>query len=476
MRRNEPICFGTDGWRGVIAESFTFNNVARVTQATAGHWLNACRVHDRRLAMVSYDRRFLSERFAELVTEVLAGNGFEVWLTREPNPTPALSYAVAASGACGGIMITASHNPAGFNGFKVKDHLGAPADDETGRAIEGRLDSQPVRRLPLLEARRAGLIRLVDLRPAHYRAIRRLVDFPLIAGAGLRVAHDAMFGNGAGAFASLLGGTRCQVTGLRQERDPLFGGIRPEPIAENYAATRTWLRSHPQDLCLVTDGDADRLGALDGLGRPVTGNQLIALLALHLTRHRRERGRLVKTVNTTTWMDRIAAAAGLPLTETAIGFKHLATEMLKGDVLLAGEETGSIGLGHHLPERDGLAAGLVLLELLAESGRPLAGWLRSLAKEFGPLHYERIRLASPPERNADLIARCRRDPPARLLRSPVESVNSLDGVKFTARDGSWLMLRGSGTEPVLRLYAETAAPQLTRRLLAQGRRLVAADD
>jgi phosphomannomutase len=467
----EPIHFGTDGWRGVIAEMFTFANVARVAQANARYWQKSHGASSRQLVIVGYDRRFLSERFAELVAEVLAGNGFEVWLARGPYPTPALSLAVARAGACGGVMITASHNPAEFNGYKIKDHRGAPASDAAGRAIEALLDAQPVRRLPLAAAQRAGLVRRVDLRPAHYRAVRRLVDFRTVAASGLRLAHDAMFGNGAGVFADLLAGTRCTVTGLRQERDPLFGGIRPEPIAENYAATRAWLRRHPQDLCLVTDGDADRLGALEGRGRSVTGNQLVALLVLHLTRNRGERGRLLKTVNTTTWVDHIAAAAGLPLIETPIGFKHLAAELLRGDTLLAGEETGSIGLRRHLPERDGLAAGLMLLELLATTGRSLTRWLHHLEREFGPRHYDRIRVASTPERNAAVIARCLRQPPARLLRSPVEAINTLDGVKFTARDGSWLMLRGSGTEPALRLYAETASPRLTERLLAQGRRL-----
>ncbi len=475
QRGPDAIRFGTDGWRAVIADGFTFGNVARLAQATADSWKESGSAPDRRpRAVVSFDRRFLSERFAELTAEVLVGNGFNVLLTREPNPTPALSLAVARSGACGGVMITASHNPAEFNGYKVKEHDGAPATGETCRRIESLLDANPIQRRPLAEAQRAGLIRWVDLRPAHHRALRQLVDFPLIAGTRLRLAHDAMFGNGAGAFAALLTGTRCTVTELRADRDPLFGGIRPEPIAENYAATSAWLGRHPQDLCLVTDGDADRLGALDRHGVPVTGNELIALLVLHLTRNRHERGRLVKTVNTTTWMDRIAAAVALPVTEVPVGFKHIAAEMLRGDVLLGGEETGSIGLRHHIPERDGLAAGLMILELLATTGQSLTSLLTSLRREFGPLSYDRVRLASSPEKNAMLIAKFRDAPPTRLVGSPVQAVSTLDGVKFTARDGSWLMLRGSGTEPALRLYAEAATPNTTRRLLRLGRRLVAA--
>ncbi len=466
------VRFGTDGWRAVIAEGFTFANVGRVAQATADYWARLAAPSQGRSTIVSFDRRFLSEQFAQLTAEVLAGNGFRVQLTGEPNPTPALSLAVRDAGAVGGVMITASHNPAEFNGYKVKDHRGAPADDATGRAIEALLDATPVRRLPLIEARRASLIRDVDLRLTHYRAIRKLVDFPALRRARLRIAHDAMYGNGAGVFAAALKGTGCLVTSLRADRDPLFGGIRPEPIAENYAATSAWLRRHPQDLCLVTDGDGDRLGALDGRGRPITGNELIALLILHLARNRGERGRLVKTVNTTSWVDRIGAALGLPVVEVPIGFKHIAAEMLQGDVLLGGEETGSIGLRGHIPERDGLAAGLILIELLAVTGRTVRQHLTSIAREFGPLHYDRIRLPSNPERNGVLMAKARAHPPARLLRSPVESVVTLDGVKYVARDGSWLMLRGSGTEPALRLYAESLNAATTQRLLTQGRRLI----
>lgn len=470
---SHAVRFGTDGWRAVIAEDFTFKNVARVAQATSDYWARQAGSGGARSAMVSFDRRFLSKEFAQLTSEVFAGNGFLVRLTREPNPTPALSLAVRDLGAVGGVMITASHNPAEFNGYKVKDYQGAPADDATGRAIEALLDVNPVRRLPLPETLHAGLIRYTDLRPAHYRAIRRLVDVPALTHAKLRIAHDAMYGNGAGAFATALAGTGCAVTNLRANRDPLFGGIRPEPIAENYAATSAWLRRHPQDLCLVTDGDGDRLGALDGRGRPITGNELIALLVLHLARNRGERGRLVKTVNTTSWVNRIGNALGLPVTEVPIGFKHIAAEMLQGDVLLGGEETGSIGLRHHIPERDGLAAGLMLLELLAMTGRTIRQHLATLAREFGSLHYDRQRLPSDLDRNQALMARCRREPPTRLLRSPVDAVLTLDGVKYVARDGSWLMLRGSGTEPALRLYAESSSPTTTQQLLAQGRRLIA---
>jgi phosphomannomutase len=483
------IRFGTDGWRGVIAEEFTFANVARVAQATADHWESdlarqSARADEtgasgggaaspvppktvrRRLAVVGYDRRFLSPEFAQLTAEVFAGNGFDVVLTSVATPTPAVSLAVKRLRAAGGVMITASHNPAAFNGFKLKAWFGGSADPALCQAVEARLDRSPVRRRPLAEAVKAGCVRLRDLRPAHYRAVRRLVDFECVAASRLRVAHDAMWGVGAGCFEALLADTTCRVATLRGAHDPLFGGIRPEPIPRFYGSTTAWLRRHPHDVGLVSDGDADRLGALDEQGRPLTTHQVMALVLWHLAANRGGRGTVVKSLNTTTLVDRIAAAHGLPVVVTGIGFKHIGARLLEPGVLVGLEESGSLGFPSHLPERDGLAAGLLLLELLARERRPLSAILRGLERRFGVHRYARLDLTLPAGRGAAGIERLRGQPPARLLGSPVVAVQDFDGVKFTARDGSWLMLRGSGTEPVLRVYAEAAtqarAHQLTR--------------
>lgn len=465
-----PIRFGTDGWRGVIAEDFTFANVERVAQATAGYWAAQAAGDRQRLAVVGYDNRFLSEQFAARTAEVFAGNAYRVVLTPVATPTPAISLAVKQLHAAGGVMITASHNPPEFNGFKLKAWFGGSADATICQGVENWLDRAPVRRQPLAAARRLGAVTLQDLRPAHYRAIRRLVDFDRIAKSGLRVAHDAMFGVGAGCFAALLAGTTCRVTTFRGERDPLFGGIRPEPIPQFYAATSAFLRRHTHDVGLVSDGDADRLGALDERGVPLTAHQVAALVLWHLVVNRRQRGTVVKSLNTTTLVDRICAAQGLPLRVTPIGFKHISAEMLRPGVLAGLEESGSLGFPAYLPERDGLAAGLLLLELLAWEPQPLSCLWRRLEREFGPHEYARLDLPFPVERRADLMAACASKPPARLGRSPVVEVHTFDGVKYVARDGSWLMIRGSGTEPVVRVYAEAASQAAARRLVNAGAR------
>lgn len=464
------IRFGTDGWRAVIAEGFTFANVARVAQATADYWRDhAVPDRDRRV-VVGYDRRFFSDRFAECAAEVFAANGYEVWLTSVATPTPAVSLAVRDRCCIGGVMITASHNPAIFNGFKLKSHYGGSSDPETCQAVETYLDRSPVRRLTAAEAQRQGRLRRVDLRPAHFRAVRRLVDFASIRQSGLRVAHDALFGAGAGAFEALLAGTSCRVTSLHTEHDVLFGGLNPEPIPANYGPAAAYLRRHPHDLCLVTDGDADRLGAMDGRGRPLTTHELVCLVLYHLYRNRGLKGRVVKALTLTSMVDKMCAAWGLPLLETGVGFKHICPEMLKGDVLLGAEESGGMGLPGHLPERDGLAAGLMLLELLACERRPVRELLRRLERRFGPHRYGRKDLHLPQARAAALLDRLRATPPDRLGRWPVSEVKTFDGIKLITNNGAWLMLRGSGTEPVLRIYAEAPSETEVQRLLQLGLR------
>jgi phosphomannomutase len=459
------IKFGTDGWRAVIAEDFTFANVARVAQATADYWGANPVAGTKRKIIVGYDRRFFSDRFAQIAAEVFAGNDFQVVLTPEPSPTPSVSFAVKAQRAVGGVMITASHNPAIFNGFKLKSHYGGSSDSETCRAVESFLDKNPPQlRTPNSELR----ISVQDVRPAHYAALKKLVDFKLIAKSRLRFAHDALFGVGAGCFEQLLAGTTCKVTTLNGEHDVLFGGINPEPVVQNYARSQAFLRKHPHDICLVTDGDADRVGGMDGRGNYLTTHQIICLLLHHFIVNRQGRGRVVKALTTTSMVDKMCAAHGLQLTETGVGFKYICAEMLKGDVLLGAEESGGIGFPGHIPERDGIAAGLMLLELLATERVPVIKLIAQLEKQFGPHRYGRIDTHFPLEKRAALMDYLKRNPPAKLLRSPLADVKTFDGVKFVAQDSSWLMLRGSGTEPILRIYAEATSDADARRLLKLG--------
>jgi phosphomannomutase len=480
------IKFGTDGWRGIMARDFTFANVARVAQAAADFWNRE--IQDRASpifgripkVVVGYDRRFFSDRFARITADVFGANGYTVILTSEPTPTPSVSFAVRDLGAVGGVMITASHNPPIFNGFKLKSHFGGSSGAEDCRAVEALLR-------PTIEpgsgtgtgtetgtgtGRRAGELRLVDVRPAHYAAIKRLVDFKRIAKSKLRVAHDALFGVGAGVFETLLARTNCTVTTLNGKHDVLFGGINPEPLARNYRLGGAQLRRNPHDICLVTDGDADRIGAMDGRGGPLTNQQVIALLLHHLVRNRGGRGTVIKTVNTTAMIDKMCAAWNLPLVETGIGFRFVAPELMKPGALFGAEESGSVGFANHIPERDGLAAGLFLLEMLAMERVSVNRLYAGLEREFGPHRYGRFDAHYPLEQRAALMEWLKANPPGRLLRSPLVRVDVRDGVKFVAEDSTWLMLRGSGTEPVLRIYAEARSEADVERLLKLGRKFL----
>ncbi len=465
------IKFGTDGWRAVIAEDFTFSNVARVAQAAADYWRTLVVPGETPRVAIGYDRRFYSDRFAACTAEVFAGNDYRVLLTNVATPTPAVSYAVKARGMVGGVMITASHNPPCFNGFKLKSHYGGSSDPETCQTVESWLDRSPVRTLKLEDAVRAHQVRIEDIRPMHYEAVKKLVDFDLIATSGLRFAHDALFGVGAGCFEQLLAGTSCKATTLNGVHDVLFGGINPEPVEANYGRSSAYLRAHPHDLCLVTDGDADRVGGMDGHGRYVTTHQLICLLLQHLFLNRGRGGRVVKALTVTSMVDKMCAAYGLQLTETGVGFKYICPEMMKGDVLLGAEESGGIGFPGHIPERDGIAAGLMLLEMLAMKRVSLNQLIEGLEREFGQHRYGRIDAHYPLEKRAALMAHLEANPPDRLLRSPMAEVKSFDGVKYIAADTSWLMLRGSGTEPILRIYAEAGIEAAVKQLLQLGVRL-----
>jgi phosphomannomutase len=475
------IKFGTDGWRAVIAEDFTFANVARVAQATADFWSANPGDGTERKVIVGYDRRFFSDKFAQTAAEVFAGNDFQVVLTSEPTPTPSVSFAVKNLNAVGGVMITASHNPPGFNGFKLKSYYGGSSDSETCKAVESFLDKNPVRAGSSRSAIPTNQISVQDIRPSHYAALKKLVDFKLIAKSKLRFAHDALFGVGAGCFEKILAGTTCKVTTLNGAHDVMFGGINPEPIVQNYARSQKFLRAHPHDICLVTDGDADRVGGMDGRGNYLTTHQIICLLLHHFIVNRggavalrqpdsaaRRPYRVVKALTTTSMMDKMCAAYGLPLVETGVGFKYICAEMLKGDVLLGAEESGGIGFPNHIPERDGIAAGLMLLELLATEKISVNKILAKLEKQFGPHRYGRIDTHFPLEKRGALMEFLQKNPPTKLLRSPLADMKAFDGVKFVAADSSWLMLRGSGTEPILRIYAEAKSDADVQKLLRLG--------
>jgi alpha-D-glucose phosphate-specific phosphoglucomutase len=496
---NTKIKFGTDGWRAVIAEGFTFENVRRVAQATADYWNSVAAVCDRRegdahraplQAMVGYDNRFLSEVYAKLVCEVLAANGLRVLVPPESAPTPAVSYAVRDRHLCGAVMITASHNPPSFNGYKIKAEFAGPADPEICAEIEKRIDQSPVRRVDFDEAVKAGRIEVYDPRPAHVASVKPFVDLKKIRGAGLKVVIDSMHGSGGTVLEEILAGRtrrlsskrlaggapalQGRVESIRSNRDVLFGGVNPEPIGKNLGALCAAVKKARADIGLATDGDADRMGVVDDRGRYVSIQLVFALLLLHLVRNRGKRtGAVVKSANCTVLIDRICRAHGLECVEVPVGFKYICAKMRESDVLLGGEESGGMGFQGHLPERDGILANLILLEMLATTKRSVTRLLSDLQQEFGRSAYDRIDMQYPLEKRGELIETLRRDPPGDLLGSPLAAMKDFDGVKYIAKDESWLMFRASGTEPIVRIYSEAASAARVKRLLDYGRRLAA---
>ncbi len=468
MATEHPIKFGTDGWRAVIGEDFTFGNVRLVAQATADFFDRRNSNRTRKQIVVGYDRRFLSNEFAVTTAEVLAGNGYNVLLSNCPVPTPAVSWHTSHEKCRAGIMITASHNPSRFNGFKLKLHHGGPADPTTCRAVENLIRTNPVRATPLKAARSKKLIITKDLLPQYLKALKRFVNFELISKAKLSFAHEALFGVGAGCFDRILENTNCKIRTFNGDHDPNFGGICPEPIEKNYQISQTALRSKPADFCVVTDGDADRIGGMDGHGNALTTHQIISLLLQHYIVNRQGEGRVVKALTTTSMVDVMCDRHNLRLTETGVGFKYICEQMLKGDVLLGFEESGGVGFPGHVPERDGILAGLMILEMLAIEGRPLKVLLNELESQYGLFRYARIDTHYPLNRRSKLMKYAQDNPPKDLLGSSIDKIQTFDGVKYNARCGSWLMLRGSGTEPVLRIYAEGPTDKCVRKLLDQG--------
>lgn len=458
------IKFGTDGWRGVIARDFTFENLGMVAQGTMDY-LNREGLGDRGV-VIGYDRRFLSRDFACSVAEVAAGNGIRAHLCDDYAPTPSVSWAVHEMGAGAGVMITASHNPPEYNGFKVKESFGGSARPATTKILEeivaynasnGR---RPVR-MPFGEGMRRDLIREFDPCEGYFRQIGRYVDLDLIRKAGIAAVVDPMYGAGSGFFTRLLGG----VDEIHTEANPSFGGHPPEPIGEHLTELSRLVKSGKYRVGLALDGDADRIGAVDEHGDFFSSHCVFTVVLQHLIRHKKLAGGVVKTVSTTRMIDLLAAKYGLELFETPIGFKHICELMLERDILMGGEESGGLGVKGHIPERDGILLGLLLLETMAVSGKGLRAMLEETMEEIGRFHYRRIdrRIEDGPKQ--ELVARLSASPPAEFDGKRVASTNFSDGFKFIFDNGDWLLIRPSGTEPVLRLYSEAGSPEQVDRFL-----------
>jgi phosphomannomutase len=468
--REQPrITFGTDGWRGVIADTFTFDNVRIVSQAAADY-LRSLDKSDVRVA-VGYDMRFQSETFARLAAEVLAGNGIHVVLSTRPVPSPCLSYAIKQHGFDSGVMITASHNPPRFNGFKFKAAYAGSADQSITSKIESHLYRNEPKAMPFEHARAKGLVEEADLVPAYLDGLRAFVDFDRIAASHFYVVADAMYGAQQRLMAALLDGTTCTVEVIRGERNPNFPGIFPEPIPPHTEALERAVPERGADVGFAVDGDADRIGACKSTGEFVSPHQIFAMLVLHFLENRGGGGLVVKTISSTTLVEKIARRHGLELAEVPIGFKHVCELLRTRDVLIGGEESGGIGFKGYIPERDGTLSSLLLLELMATSGKRLDEIMAELDEEYGTFRFRRVDVEYPLARMNDLMRHLAERPPKALRGSAVVKVKTYDGVKFIAENDDWLLVRPSGTEPVLRIYAETKSFDAVDELLAQGEQM-----
>lgn len=448
---------GTDGWRGLLAEDCTFEEIRRLARGTA-RWL-AADGGDRPRVAVGFDTRFLSPELARAAAEELARDGVGVLLSERPIPTPAVSFHVRRLGLRAGVAITASHNPGAYNGFKLKAAFGGSAPPEMYAAVAKELGK------PAPRASAVAEVETRDLTTPYRERLAALVDLPAIRAANLSALADSMHGAAGGLLADIAAGAGARVLPFRAARDPLFGGVHPEPIGENLAASGERVRAEGLDLAVANDGDADRLGVLDRRGAFVSPHRVFALLLLHAFRARGVSGGIAKTFSTSLLIDRVAAGLGARLYETPIGFKHIAELMTRGQVAVGGEESGGYAFGFHLPERDGLVSALVLLESLALAGRDLDGALEALAREFGEFAYGRRDVLLPAPVVRAFLEEVRDAPPERFAGEEITRVRDLDGVKYDFGSDGWLLHRLSGTEPMIRLYCEHAHADTVRRIL-----------
>ncbi len=458
------IYFGTDGWRGVIADDFTYANVRKVAYAIARYVVRA--EQPAHGVLVGYDTRYASERFARVAAEAVAMTGTPVWIADQACPSPALSLLVRQRRAAGGIMITASHNPYRWNGVKFKASYGSSASPAIVAQIEKELEVVLREGVPALP-RRNDLIGSLDVRAPYLETIEKLVDWNRLRSAGFRFVVDPMHGATRGLLRELLTRHNIACDEIRGTRDPLFGGVNPEPIEPHIEALRRAVVSGSYDAGFCADGDGDRIGAVDRDATFVTPHQIFSLLLWHLAGTRQLAGDVAKTFSATKMVDKIAQKFGRKVFETPIGFKYICELMLERDILLGGEESGGIGTKLHLPERDATVTALLLAELMAWHGKTLGELVKLLHAEFGEHHFNRVDLELKPGQKERALAYFADSKLTRVLDWPVVKREDLDGIKAYLGEVGWVMVRASGTEPVLRIYAETSRPEITRRIVEE---------
>jgi alpha-D-glucose phosphate-specific phosphoglucomutase len=469
----QEIKFGTDGWRGIIADDFTFDNVRRVAGAIASYVL---KYEDaRRGIFIGYDTRFASQRFAQAAAEVIAAAGVPVKLANDYTPTPAVSYAVKHQSAAGGVMITSSHNPWNWNGVKFKGKFGGSATPAIMKRIEEEMAAGAMPKGV------NAAIEEVDLKQPYVAAVCAFADVDLVAKTNFKFAVDAMYGSGRGVLSGIFRGRGIRHAAIREELNPLFPGINPEPIEPHIALLQQTVVREKCDAGLATDGDADRIGSVAEDGSFVDSHKIFCVLLRWLLERKKWPGDVVRAFNTTRMLDRIAAKYGRQIYETKIGFKYIADLMMEREILIGGEESGGIGYSRYLPERDGVLNCLLLANVMAEEGKPLGQLVADLQREFGAHYYGRRDLHIAEEIKQGAIQRARADDTRKLGRYAVLKKENLDGIKFfldapTNGNGAeaWILFRASGTEPLLRLYCEAASPELVTEILASAEQFVRA--
>jgi phosphomannomutase len=465
------IKFGTDGWRGVIADDYTFENVRRVAAAIAAYVLK--HENGRTGVMIGYDTRFASPQFARLVADVVAGAGIPVKLANDYTPTPAVSLAVKQQKAAGGVMVTSSHNPWNWNGLKFKAKFGGSATPAIMKQVEDELHAGAA------PSGNPANIEEVDFKQAHIDAMCKFADLDLIAKAKFKFAIDSMYGSGRGVIAHIFGEHGIEYVAIRQEVNPLFPGINPEPIEPHVDLLRKTVIKEKCHAGLATDGDADRIGAMTEDGTFVDAHKCFAVLTRWMLERKQWPGDVVRAFNTTGMVDRIAAKHGRKLHECPIGFKYIADLMMDHEIVIGGEESGGIGYSRYLPERDGLLNSLLLANVMAEEHKPLGELVADLQREFGPHYFGRRDLHIPEAVKQSAIQRARADSTTKVGRYNVLKKETMDGVKIfldAPKDGNgavpWILFRASGTEPLLRLYSEAASPDLVTEILEQAKAFV----
>lgn len=463
------IIFGTDGWRGFVAEEYTFDNVRRCSQGFANYLVEAGK--QGQSVVVGHDMRFSGEHFAAAVAEVLAANGFKVWLTDGATPTPVISYAVVDKKAAGAVNITASHNPPTDNGFKVRDPNGGAIDPEGLKKIEALIPDEvaDVKRVALKDALADGSVKMFDASTSYIEHIKKLIDLQPIKDAGLTVMVDAMWGNGAGWFPRLIGGGKTKVIEIHNERNPSFPEMkRPEPIQPNVDVGLQATIDNKADVLLINDGDADRVGFGDENGNFIDQLRAYGLMAYYLLEVRGERGPIVKTLSTTTMLNKLGKVYGVDVVETGVGFKYVAPKMLELDGLIGGEESGGYAFRGNVPERDGILAGLYMLDLMVRTGKKPTELLKLLFDKVGGEHfYDRIDTPFKGDKQ-EKIDQILAANPKTIGGLKVTELVTVDGYQFRLEDGGWLLIRFSGTEPIIRVYCETMHREKVQAILQDG--------